>query len=393
MNADTSGIAKLIVARVRGDAVRMKAIPKTAKNAAGMESRLAKLGWRRSHAARADCEHLRAACGPTPSSGGTSACASASRSHVRRPASTRRPCSPAPLLPCSDSVDDEVLRDRQAHAERIEAAEADPRVLEQITAIKIGRLPGWSNQKAVLARQRARQLVSKVKPLGRSLQHAAAINAFGLPEIALAGYSNSGKSSLLNALTGLPAQRGPASVDARAGWTESLFGFEATVGGTTLALVDTPGYGVAVQSGWTRARWERALVGYLESSAHLRCVFVLVDCTRGLCELDWTLIRRAERRSVRCQLVLTKADLLPAQLLARSHAVVAADLREGSRGVRHPMPAMVSANFAQGVRQLWALARHHALTAGSPAGGAAGAGAQPSAPAEEVGGAHPPAGS
>jgi GTP-binding protein len=207
--------------------------------------------------------------------------------------------------------------------------------------------------------------VSYVKPLGRSLDNAAALNSAGLPEIALAGYSNSGKSSLLNALIGMPAQRGIASVDARAGWTESIFAFHAEVSGTTLALIDTPGYGVAVTTGYSRSRWEQSLERYLDASEHLRCVFILVDCTRGLCALDWRLVRRAERNVIACQVVLTKADLLSPTDLARSHAVVTADLRASS-DVRHPQPAMVSSNFTQGVRQIWALARHHALTRAPP---------------------------
>lgn len=247
----------------------------------------------------------------------------------------------------------------------MEEVDPDTRVLGQISALKLGRPPGWCNQKAVVAKQRARQAVSVVRALGRSLDNAATLNVLGLPEVALAGYSNSGKSSLLNALTGLPAQRGPASVDSRAGWTESVFAFEAVVRGVSLALVDTPGYGVAVQSQWTRARWERALHAYVQNSEQLRCVLLLVDCTRGLCEHDWRLMRTARRRGVVCQIVLTKADLLTAPLLARSHAVVTADLHErhgGEIGARAPAVAMVSANFVQGVRQLWSLARHHALT-------------------------------
>ena len=95
---------------------------------------------------------------------------------------------------------------------------------------------------------------------------------------------------------------------------------------------------------------------------------MLVDCTRGLCALDWRLVRRAERNAIACQVVLTKADLLSPTDLARSHAVVAADLRlrASGGGVRHPQPAMVSSNFTQGVRQIWALARHHALTRAPP---------------------------
>jgi GTP-binding protein EngB required for normal cell division len=156
-----------------------------------------------------------------------------------------------------------------------------------------------------------------------------------------------------------------AGVDARAGWTESIFLFQATVGQTKLVLVDTPGYGVAIASEWTSKKWKRSIDNYLDSSTELRCMFLLVDCTRGLCELDWQLIRRAERRKISCQVVLTKADLLTQDDLARSHAVVTADLREHET-IRHPQPTMVSANFVQGVKQLWSLARHHVLERSRP---------------------------
>lgn len=267
---------------------------------------------------------------------------------------------------CRDSVDDEVLRDRERHAARIEACEYDERVLEEIGSVRLGRYKRYQNQKGVCSKQAARAELSKVESIGRSLINAPSLNHEALPEVVLAGHSNVGKSSLLNALTGLPAARGLAGVHPRAGWTDSIYMFEARVRETRLVLVDTPGYGVAVVKESTRVKWAKALDEFVLSSAHARALFLLVDCTRGLCALDEQLLRRAEARALPCQLVLTKADLLTPEDLARSHAVVSADLRARAHGTVHPPPALVSANFFQGVRQLWGLVAHYSQREPTP---------------------------
>lgn len=263
-----------------------------------------------------------------------------------------------------DSVDEAILRDRLVFGERIASLEgADEAVLTSIRNGGLGRFKRYADQKAVTARLRARGEHANARALGVLSRGSAGYgkggyNVDGLPEIALTGHSNAGKSALVNALVGLRAKAGIAAVDPRAGWTDAIHLFKATVSGTSLVLVDTPGYGLAVVPKSTSSGWERDIRSYLRTSPHLRAVFLLVDCTRGLCDLDMKFVDHLDGMGVTCQVVLTKVDLLSQEDLARSLSLTREDLSQ--RGTRYPRPAMVSAHMHQGIRDVWGLCRHYA---------------------------------
>ncbi|CDJ31300.1 GTP-binding conserved hypothetical domain-containing protein, putative [Eimeria mitis] len=125
------------------------------------------------------------------------------------------------------------------------------------------------------------------------------------PEVAFAGRSNAGKSTLLNELCG---RSGTAAVSRRPGSTQELFFFKAG-SPCCLCLVDLPGYGYAEADAAKRLQWTEMSLFYLKSRPNLKRVFLLIDARWGLKASDVCLLSFFERHRIPFQLVLTKADL------------------------------------------------------------------------------------
>jgi GTP-binding protein len=131
-------------------------------------------------------------------------------------------------------------------------------------------------------------------------------------EVALAGRSNVGKSSLINALTGRNAL---ARTSHTPGRTQELIFFASR---PPLTLVDMPGYGYAKVSDTKVKAWTRLIHDYLRGRANLARVFVLVDSRHGLKATDDAVLKTLDESAVVYQIVLTKADeVKPAELERR----------------------------------------------------------------------------
>ena len=141
-------------------------------------------------------------------------------------------------------------------------------------------------------------------------------------EIAMAGRSNVGKSSLINALTG---RRALARTSRTPGRTQELVFFS---GGEGLTLVDMPGYGYAVAPKTKIAAWTALIHAYLRGRANLARVYLLVDARHGLKDADETVLDLLGGAAVSHEIVLTKCDAVnPADLAERIAAVPAAGAR------------------------------------------------------------------
>jgi GTP-binding protein len=131
-------------------------------------------------------------------------------------------------------------------------------------------------------------------------------------EIAFAGRSNVGKSSLINALTGRKAL---ARTSKTPGRTQELIFFS---GPDQLTLVDMPGYGHAAASKDKIAAWTHLIEQFLRGRANLARVYVLVDARHGLKEIDEGVLKVLSSSAVSHQVVLTKAEAVkPSELEAR----------------------------------------------------------------------------
>jgi GTP-binding protein len=172
----------------------------------------------------------------------------------------------------------------------------------------------------------------------------AQIPPFTLPEIAFAGRSNVGKSSLMNALTG---RRTLAKVSHTPGRTQQLNFFEL---GKRLLLVDMPGYGYAEASKQRIKGWTDLVRLYLKGRPTLRRVCLLIDARHGLKDADRGLMSLMDEAAQAYQIVLTKADLLkPAGLDAVREELGAQISR---RPAAHPDIVATSARTGLGIEAL-----------------------------------------
>lgn len=127
-----------------------------------------------------------------------------------------------------------------------------------------------------------------------------------LPEVAFAGRSNVGKSSLLNALTN---RKTLAKTSNTPGRTQQLNYFNL---GEQLYIVDMPGYGYAKVSKTQRDTWTQLVYDYLRGRPTLRCVFILIDSRHGLKESDIFLMEMLDEAAVTYRIILTKTDKIKA---------------------------------------------------------------------------------
>jgi GTP-binding protein len=165
-----------------------------------------------------------------------------------------------------------------------------------------------------------------------------------LPEIAFAGRSNVGKSSLINALCGRSTVARTSNTPGR---TQELNYFDVS---GRLILVDMPGYGFAKAPKDKVDAWKRLVNGYLRGRPTLRRCMMLVDSRHGLKDVDREIMTMLDKAAVVYQIVLTKID----KLNATEAAAVEARTREEivKRVAAHPTLILTSSEKGLGIPEL-----------------------------------------
>jgi GTP-binding protein len=164
------------------------------------------------------------------------------------------------------------------------------------------------------------------------------------PEIAFAGRSNVGKSSLINALTN---RHHLARASNTPGRTQQINFFDLD---GRLTLVDLPGYGYAKAPKTQVDQWTRLIGDYLRGRPGLRRVCLLIDSRHGLKDNDRDILTLLDRSAVPYQVVLTKIDKIGAAALASLTTLVMDEL--AMRPAAHPMVIASSADSGAGMTTL-----------------------------------------
>ena len=164
-------------------------------------------------------------------------------------------------------------------------------------------------------------------------------------EIAFAGRSNVGKSSLINTLTG---RRALARTSNTPGRTQELLFFGNPR--HRLTLVDMPGYGYAAAGKAKVAAWSRLIRGYLQMRVNLARVYVLVDSRHGLKSGDESILDVLSQAAVSHQVVLTKCDQISEAVLAQCGDIIKAAI--GKRPAAFPDLIATSTRSGEGIERL-----------------------------------------
>ena len=167
-----------------------------------------------------------------------------------------------------------------------------------------------------------------------------------VPEVAFAGRSNVGKSSLLNALTGRNALARTSNTPGR---TQELNFFDV---GSPLAfrLVDMPGYGFAKAPKDIVKKWRFLVNDFLRGRDTLKRALVLIDARHGIKDVDREILEMLDKAAVSYRMVLTKADKIKATELADMRQATADEARK--RPAAHPDILVTSAETGLGIGDL-----------------------------------------
>jgi GTP-binding protein len=194
--------------------------------------------------------------------------------------------------------------------------------------------------------ERARKLFAGPVEFLKSAPGLQYLPAADYPEIAFAGRSNVGKSSLLNALTN---RKGLARTSNTPGRTQELNFFD--VGQPPqIRLVDMPGYGFAEAPKDLVKRWRFLVNDFLRGRSVLRRAIVLIDSRHGIKPVDTEIMEMLDKAAVNYQLVLTKADKVKPTELAKTLERTIAE--SAKHPAAHPQLIATSGETGAGIAEL-----------------------------------------
>ena len=165
-----------------------------------------------------------------------------------------------------------------------------------------------------------------------------------LPEIAFAGRSNVGKSSLINGLTGRLTLARTSNTPGR---TQQLNFFCLA---EKLILVDMPGYGYAAASKSLVAGWQKLIKIYLRGRSTLYRVYLLIDSRHGLKPNDFEIMKMLDETAVSYQIILTKADKISETAARQVYAKTVEALAK--HPAAHPKVILTSAAKGMGIPEV-----------------------------------------
>ena len=164
------------------------------------------------------------------------------------------------------------------------------------------------------------------------------------PEVAFAGRSNVGKSSLINVLVN---RKKMARTSSTPGRTQAINFFE--IGKERMYLVDLPGYGFARVPLKVKASWGKMVEDYLRTRSNLKAVVVILDIRRDLSDGDRDLLEWLSKYGINAIVVLTKADKLSRQKVAERTKLLSRELMS----VSSEKAVLFSAKTRQGRDEIW----------------------------------------